>query len=77
MRMLLGMAVAKVVYNLANHKPRVNVVDDGEGEADCHFFLLVGITVIWGSLNTSGKIPSQIRLLNRVQRGNKMGVAMH
>ena len=40
MGMLLGIAVAKVVY-----KPRVNVVDDGEGEADRPFFLLVGTTV--------------------------------
>ena len=28
-----------------HHQPRVNVVDDGEGEADRPFFLLVGITV--------------------------------
>ena len=26
-------------------QPRVNVVDDGEGEADRPFFILVGITV--------------------------------
>ena len=30
-----------------HHQPRVNVVDDGEGEADRPFFLLVGITVPW------------------------------
>ena len=28
-----------------HHQPRVIVVDDGEGEADRPFFLLVGITV--------------------------------